>query len=77
MRVDEADGDGYSLRLIDEVLDLIALQEPIVRADVVAAARTMLAGGRGPSALDLASMLLIELVDEPRRALGTRPVQRA
>jgi hypothetical protein len=37
----------------------------------------MLAGGRGPSALDLASMLLIELVDEPRRALGTRPVQRA
>jgi hypothetical protein len=77
MRVDEADGDGDSLRLIDEVLDLIALQEPIVRADVVEAARTMLAGGRGPSALDLASMLLIELVDEPRRALGTRPVQRA
>lgn len=53
-----------SLQLIDEILETIDLGEPIVRPEVVAAARVRLAEGDGPTAHDLAHMLVAELVDE-------------
>ena len=47
---------------LDELLALLRLDEPVVRAEVVLAARARLAGGLHPSADDLAEMLLDEIV---------------
>ena len=47
---------------LDELLTLLRLDEPVVRAEVVYAARARLAVGQHPSADDLAEMLVDEIV---------------
>jgi len=47
---------------VDELLALLRLDEPVVRAEVVHAARARLAGGQHPSADDLAELLVDEIV---------------
>ena len=44
--------------LVDELRDQLALDEPVVRTHLVAAARARLAEGRQPTALDLAGTLV-------------------
>lgn len=64
--------DMQSLQLIEEILETIDLDEPVVRPEVVAAARVRLAEGYGPTAHDLADLLVDELSGdlqlEPHRA---------
>jgi hypothetical protein len=46
------------VHLIDFVINLLVLDEPVVRRDVVEAASARLAAGEGPTALDLADTVV-------------------
>jgi hypothetical protein len=50
--------DHHDNNLVDDLRDLLVLDEPVVRADIVAAARARLADGEQPTALDLAGTLV-------------------
>jgi hypothetical protein len=50
--------DQHDLDLVDELTGHLVLDDPIVRINVVAAARARLADGRHPTALDLAGTLV-------------------
>jgi hypothetical protein len=47
---------------LDELLALLRLDEPVVRTELVLAARARLADGLQPSADDLAELLVDEIV---------------
>ena len=50
--------DQHDIDLVDELTDHLVLDDPVVRVDVVAAARARLADGHHPTALDLAGTLV-------------------
>lgn len=50
--------DQHDIDLVDELTDHLVLDEPIVRVQLIAAARARLADGRHPTALDLAGTLV-------------------
>ena len=50
--------DQHDIDLVDELTDHLVIVEPILRLDVVAAARARLAEGHYPTALDLAGTLV-------------------
>jgi hypothetical protein len=50
--------DQHDINLVDDLRDLLVLDEPVVRADVVEAARARLADGEHPTAFDLADTLV-------------------
>jgi hypothetical protein len=50
--------DQHDIDLVDRLADHLALDDPIVRVHMVAAARARLADGRQPTALDLAGTLV-------------------
>jgi hypothetical protein len=50
--------DQHDIDLVDELADHLVLNVPIVRVEMVAAARARLADGRQPTALDLAGTLV-------------------
>jgi hypothetical protein len=56
MKVGSLEPDDIDL--VDELLDQLVLDEPVVRTHLVAAARARLAAGRQPTALDLAGTLV-------------------
>ena len=51
-------GEEHDIELIDELRDQLVLDEPMVRTQLVAAARARLANGHQPTALDLAGTLV-------------------
>lgn len=50
--------DQQDIDFVDALTDHLVLDEPIVRIDLVAAARARLADGHQPTALDLAGTLV-------------------
>ncbi|MEY2451839.1 MAG: hypothetical protein QOD92_1413 [Acidimicrobiaceae bacterium] len=50
--------DQHDIDLVDDLTDHLALDEPMVRLDLIMAARARLADGRQPTALDLAGTLV-------------------
>ena len=50
--------DEHDHNLVDALIDILVLHHPIVRGDLVAAARARLADGQHPTALDLAGTLV-------------------
>ena len=56
MRCSEIDEHDHDL--VDALIDILVLHHPIVRFDLVAAARARLAEGQQPTAFDLAGTLV-------------------
>jgi hypothetical protein len=50
--------DQHDVDMVDDLVDLLVLDEPVPRVDLVEAARARLAGGQHPTALDLAGTLV-------------------
>jgi hypothetical protein len=50
--------DQHDIDLVDDLTDHLVLVEPMVRLDLIMAARARLADGRQPTALDLAGTLV-------------------
>jgi hypothetical protein len=50
--------DDHDVVLVDGLLELLALDDPMVRPDLVAAARARIAGGDHPNAYALAGSVV-------------------
>jgi hypothetical protein len=58
----DGDDDSRAVVLIGELIDLLALEQPVVREELVAAARARIADGDQPTAEVLAGRLIERLL---------------